>query len=159
VPDSLDALVQTRAVVEEALRLYPPIIGITRTALRRTELAGRIIDRGTMVVISPYVVHRHRLLWNDPDIFDPTRFLPGRSKTIERYTFLPFGVGPRMCIGAALAVQEATVVLAALMRRFVLELVPGQSVWPVIDFTMKPRDGLRMTVTDRLSRAKSRAAE
>jgi len=56
-----------------------------------------------MVVISPYVVHRHRLLWRDPDVFDPTRFLPERSKTIERYTFLPFGVGPRICIGAALA--------------------------------------------------------
>jgi cytochrome P450 len=159
VQDALGALVQTRAVVEEALRLYPPIIGITRTALRCTELAGRTIDRGTMVVISPYVVHRHRLLWRDPDVFDPTRFLPGRSKMIERYTFLPFGVGPRMCIGAALAVQEATVVLAALTRRFALELVPGQSVWPVIDFTMKPREGLRMTVSGRRSRAQSRAAE
>jgi cytochrome P450 len=157
--NALGALVRTRAVVEEALRLYPPIIGITRTALRRTELAGRTIDRGTMVVISPYVVHRHRLLWRDPDVFDPTRFLPGRSKTIERYTFLPFGVGPRMCIGAALAVQEATVMLAALAQRFVLELAPGQSVWPVIDFTMKPRDGLRMTVAGRLSRAQSQAAE
>jgi cytochrome P450 len=159
VQDAVDALVQTRAVVEEALRLYPPIIGITRTALRRTELAGRLIERGTMVVISPYVVHRHRLLWRDPEIFDPTRFLPGRSKTIKRYTYLPFGVGPRVCIGAALAVQEATVVLATLMRRFELELVPGQSVWPVIDFTMKPRDGLRMTVTGRPPRAESRAAE
>jgi cytochrome P450 len=111
-----------------------------------------------MIVISPYVVHRHRLLWHDPDVFDPTRFLPGRSKAIDRYTFLPFGVGPRMCIGAALAVEKATVV-AALMRRFVLELVPGQSVWPVIDFTMKPRSGLRMSVIRRLSRVESRAAE
>jgi cytochrome P450 len=135
--------------------LYPPIIGITRTALRRTELAGHRIERGTVVVISPYVVHRHRSLWRDPDVFDPTRFLPGRSKTIERYTYLPFGVGPRMWVGAALAVQEATVVLATLMRQFELELVPGQSVWPVIDFTMKPRDGLRMTVTGRPSRAES----
>ena len=73
------ALVQTRAVVEEALRLYPPIIGITRTAMRRTELAGHKIERGTMVVISPYVLHRHRLLWRDPDLFDPSRFLPGRQ--------------------------------------------------------------------------------
>jgi cytochrome P450 len=155
VLDAVNALIQTRAVVEEALRLYPPIIGITRTALRRTELAGHRIERGTVVVISPYVVHRHRSLWRDPDVFDPTRFLPGRSKTIERYTYLPFGVGPRMCVGAALAVQEATVVLATLMRQFELELVPGQSVWPVIDFTMKPRDGLRMTVTGRPSRAES----
>ncbi len=156
---AVDALVQTRAVVEEALRLYPPIVGITRTALRRTELAGRMIERGTMVVISPYVVHRHRLLWRDPDVFDPTRFLPGRSKAIERYAYLPFGVGPRVCIAAGLAVQEATVVLATLMRHFVLDLLPGQSVWPVIDFTMKPRDGLRMTVRRRDASAALRAAE
>jgi cytochrome P450 len=159
VQNALGALIQTRAVVEEALRLYPPIIGITRTALRRTELAGRTIDRGTMVVISPYVVHRHRLLWRDPDVFDPTRFLPERSKTTERYSFLPFGVGPRMCIGAALAVQEATMVLSALTRRFVLELVAGQAVWPVVDFTMKPRGGLRMLVNRRLPPEQSCAAE
>jgi cytochrome P450 len=147
--NGVEALVQTRAVVEEALRLYPPIIGITRTAMRRTELAGRRIERGTMIIISPYVLHRHRLLWRDPDLFDPTRFLPGQTKLVERYTYLPFGVGPRMCIGAALALQEATVVVATLMRQFVLDLVPGQSVWPVIDFTMKPRGGLNMTLTHR----------
>jgi cytochrome P450 len=149
---AVEALVQTRAVVEEALRLYPPVIGITRTALRRTELAGRTIERGTMIIISPYVLHRHSLLWGDPNLFDPTRFLPGRAKTIERYAYLPFGVGPRVCIGAAFALQEATLVVATLMKHFVLDLVPGQSVWPVIEFTTKPRDGLRMAVTRRLSR-------
>jgi cytochrome P450 len=75
--EAVEALVQTRAVVEEALRLYPPVIGITRTALQRTELAGRTIECGTMIIISPYVVHRHRRLWRDPDLFDPTRFLAG----------------------------------------------------------------------------------
>ena len=154
-----DALVQTRAVVEEALRLYPPIIGITRTAMRRTELAGHKIERGTMVVISPYVLHRHRLLWRDPDLFDPSRFLPGAARAIERYAYLPFGVGPRVCIGAAFALQEAILVLATLMRHFALDLAPGQSVWPVINFTLRPRDGLRMTVTGRPLRAESRAAE
>jgi cytochrome P450 len=117
------ALVQTRAVVEEALRLYPPIIGITRTAMRRTELAGHKIERGTMVVISPYVLHRHRVLWRDPDLFDPSRFLPGAARAIERYAYLPFGVGPRVCIGAAFALQEATLVLATLMRQ--LRARPG----------------------------------
>jgi cytochrome P450 len=156
--NAIERLVQTRAVVEEALRLYPPVIGITRTARHRTELAGRTIERGTMVIISPYVVHRHRLLWCDPDLFDPTRFLPGRSKAIERYTYLPFGVGLRVCIGAALAVQETTLIVATLMKHFVLDLEPDQSVWPVIDFTMKPRGGLRMTVTRR-QRAGFLAAE
>ncbi len=154
-----DALVQTRAVIEEALRLYPPIIGITRTATRRTELAGRTIERGKMIVVSPYVLHRHRLLWRDPDIFDPTRFLAGQANMIQRYAYLPFGVGPRVCIGAALAVQEATLVVATLMKHFDLDLVPGQSVWPVIDFTMKPRDGLKMTAKCRRSRANLLAAE
>jgi len=147
--DAAEALVQTRAVVEEALRLYPPIIGITRTAMRRTELAGRTIERGTMLIISPYVLHRHRRLWRDPDLFDPTRFLAGPERAVERYTYLPFGVGPRMCVAAGFALQEATLVVATLMRHFVLDLIPGQAVWPVIDFTMRPRDGLRMAVRQR----------
>jgi len=155
---AVDALTQTRAVVEEALRLYPPVIGITRTALRRTELAGCTIDRGTMVVISPYVLHRHRRLWRDPDLFDPTRFLPG-STAPARYTYLPFGVGPRLCIGAAFALQEATLVAATLTRNFALELAPGQSVWPVIDFTLRPRGGLRMTATRRQQAAIRHNAE
>jgi cytochrome P450 len=153
------ALVQTRAVIEEALRLYPPIIGITRTAMRRTELAGHTIKRGTMVIISPYVLHRHRLLWRDPDLFDPSRFLPGAARAIERYAYLPFGVGPRVCIGAAFALQEATLVLATLMRHFALDLAPGQSVWPVMNFTLRPRDGLRVTVRRRHVQPELRAAE
>jgi cytochrome P450 len=153
------ALVQTRAVIEEALRLYPPIIGITRTAMRGTELAGHTIKRGTMVIISPYVLHRHRLLWRDPDLFDPSRFLPGATRAVERYAYLPFGVGPRVCIGAAFALQEATLVLATLMRHFALDLVPGQSVWPVINFTLRPRDGLRVKVRRRHAQPKLRAAE
>ena len=153
-----EALPQTRAVVEEALRLYPPIIGITRTALRRTELAGKTIERGTVVIISPYVLHRHRRLWRDPDLFDPTRFLPGPAKSVERYTYLPFGAGPRACVAASFALQEATVVLATLMRNFVLDLVPGERVWPVIDFTLRPRGGLCMTVRRRAAGRESDAA-
>ena len=144
-----EGLVETRAVVEEALRLYPPVIGITRTTLRRTELAGRTIERGTMLIIAPYVLHRHRRLWRDPDLFDPTRFLPGPAKAVERYAYLPFGVGPRTCLGAAFAMQEATLVVAQLMRNFTLELAPGQSVWPTVDFTMRPRGGLHVRATRR----------
>jgi len=149
-PEALDALCDTRAVVEEALRLYPPIIAITRTALRRTEICGRTINRGTLVVVPPYVIHRHRLLWRDPDVFDPSRFLPGSSDKIERYTFLPFGVGPRMCVGASFAVHETTLALAILTRQFLIDVAPGEIVWPVQkNFTMRPRGGLRMTVAQR----------
>lgn len=115
-----------------------------------------------MVVISPYVLHRHRRLWRDPDLFDPGRFLggdAGTGETVERFAYLPFGVGPRLCIGATFALQEATLVVAALMRHFVLEVASGESVWPVIDFTLRPRGGLRMTATRRRQSAVRQAAD
>jgi cytochrome P450 len=146
---AVDQLVNTRAVVQEALRLYPPIMGITRTATRDTELAGRAIGRGTMLIISPYVLHRHRLLWQDPNVFDPARFLDPAVRQIEKYAYLPFGVGPRMCVGAGFALQEATLAVATLMKHFELELAPDQIVWPVQRFTITPREGLRMVVTRR----------
>ena len=142
-------LPETRAVLDEAMRLYPPIVGITRTARKEDELAGCAIARGTMVVISPYVLHRHVLLWDDPDLFDPGRFLDGAGRKIDRYAYLPFGVGPRMCIGAGFALQEATLVLAAIMRNFALALAPGQSVWPQQRLTLRPRGPLMMAVTPR----------
>ena len=144
-----DRLPQTRAVIDEALRLYPPFAGITRTASRSDELAGRMIARGTMIVISPYVLHRHRMLWDAPDRFDPGRFLDGAPRTVDRYAYLPFGVGPRMCIGAGFALQEATIVLATIMKHFTPALAPDQTVWPLQRFTLRPRDPLMMTMTPR----------
>jgi cytochrome P450 len=102
-----------------------------------------------MVVVSPYVVHRHRLLWDDPDLFDPSRFLAGGAKKIERGAYIPFGTGARMCLGASFAHQEATIVLASLVRTFELRLIPGQSVWPQQGITLRPRDPLLMTATAR----------
>jgi cytochrome P450 len=141
-------LVATRAVLDEALRLYPPF-GITRVAERRDELGGHSIERGTVVTVSTYVLHRHKLLWEDPDVFDPARFLPGASRPINRYAYLPFGIGPRVCIGATFALREATLALAAIMRNFTLALAPGQSVWPVLRFTLQPRDPVLMTAKAR----------
>ena len=141
-----ERLRETRAVIDEAMRLYPPFVGITRMASRRDELAGRTIERGTMLVVSPYVLHRHHLLWDDPDLFDPGRFLDGAARKIDRYAYLPFGVGPRMCIGAGFALQEATIVLATIMEHFTLALAPGQSVWPLQRFTLRPRDPLLMII-------------
>jgi cytochrome P450 len=144
-----ERLVETRAVLDEAMRLYPPIVGITRTANRRAELAGERIARGTMIVISPYVLHRHRLLWEEPDLFDPARFLDRAAGKIDRYAYLPFGIGPRMCIGAGFALQEATLALAAIVRNFRIALVPGQAVWPLQRFTLRPRDPLLLVVRPR----------
>jgi len=144
-----ERLVETRAVLDEAMWLYPPVVGITRTAARRDELAGRAIDRGTMEVVSPYVLHRHSLLWDDPDAFEPRRFLERAARKVDRYAYLPFGIGPRMCIGAGFALQEATLMLASIMKNFTLKLVPGQTVWPLQRFTLRPRDSLLMTAKRR----------
>jgi cytochrome P450 len=153
LPEDLpDRLVETRAVLEEALRLYPPLPAISRVAVGDDELAGVPIRRGTLIVIAPYVVHRHRLLWENPDGFDPRRFLPGARDAIDPFAYLPFGRGPRGCIGIQFALQEATLALQAMIRKVELELPEGQPVWPVHRITLQPRDGLMM-------RVKSRAAE
>lgn len=144
-----ERLVETRAVIDEANRLYPPIAAISRAALAPDELAGEPIRRGTMVVIAPYVLHRHRALWADPDAFDPNRFLDGARERIDRFAYLPFGVGPRICIGATFALQEAAIVVATVMRHFTLELAPGHAVWPVHRVTVRPSGGLPMIVRRR----------
>lgn len=144
IEDAADRLVETRAVVEEAMRLYPPIVGITRSAAAGARLGDRTLARRTMVIVSPYVLHRHRLLWTDPDVFDPGRFLTGG---VNRHAYLPFGIGPRMCIGAAFAMQEAVLAVAMVMKRYTLALATGQTVWPVQRFTLRPRDPLLMVMT------------
>ncbi len=139
-----DRLVETRAVVEEALRLYPPLAAISRVAAGADELAGAPIRRGAMIVIAPYVLHRHRLWWKEPDLFDPARFLPPGRASIDRYIYMPFGAGPRGCIGSVFALQETMIVVAAVMREFELEVAPGHVVWPLHRITLRPRRGLPM---------------
>jgi cytochrome P450 len=148
----LDRLVVTRAVVEEALRLYPPIAAISRVALNADELAGEPIGRGSLIVIAPYVLHRHRLLWNCPEHFDPARFLGNARKEMDRFAYIPFGAGPRTCIGATFAMQEATLVLATIIHHFRLELASGHAVWPVLRVTLRPAGGLPMIVKPRRPR-------
>ncbi len=147
--DLTDRLFDTRALIDESNRLYPPITAISRVALGPDELAGVPIRRGTMVVIAPYILHRHRALWNRPNSFDPNRFIGGARETIDRYAYLPFGAGPRICIGATFALQEAAIMVATLMRHFDLTLLPGHRVWPVLKVTLRPKGGLPMTVRRR----------
>jgi cytochrome P450 len=144
-----ERLVETRAVIDEANRLYPPITTISRASVGPDTLAGQPIKRGTLIAIAPYVLHRHRALWDDPDCFDPRRFLPGARETIDRFAYLPFGVGPRICIGQALALQEASIVVATIMRHFTLQLAPGHAVWPLHRVTLRPAGGLPMVVRRR----------
>lgn len=146
VADLTDRLVETRAVVEETLRLYPPLAAISRAAIEPDVVGGERIGAGAMVVIAPYVLHRHRALWQRPDEFDPSRFLPERRKMIERFAYLPFGAGPRGCIGLVFALQEALLAVAHITANFELEPVADHEVWPVHRVTLRPRGGLPMTV-------------
>lgn len=144
--EAIERFVDTRATIEEAMRLYPPIAAISRVAINDDVLAGETIRRGTMVVVSPYVLHRHRLLWQEPDVFDPSRFLPVARSQIDRFAYLPFGAGPRTCIGSAFALQEATLVLATIVKQFKLQMAPGHSVKPVLRVTLRPAGGLPMSI-------------
>jgi len=144
--DPTEALPVTRAVFDEALRLYPPAATLSREAIGEDWLVGTRIPPGTVVTVSPYLLHRHRRLWNDPDAFDPSRFLGDAREAIDRYAYIPFGAGPRVCIGMAFALQEAVIVLAHLLKRFRLDLAPGQNVTPQQRVTLRPKMGMRMRV-------------
>ena len=136
-------------MIEETIRLYPPLPAISRAAIAPDELSGHPIKAGSMVVIAPYVLHRHQTLWDRPDIFDPNRFLAGARDAIPRYAYLPFGAGPRICMGSAFALQEATLVVASIAANFDFALAPGQRVWPVLRVTLRPQGGLLMHLRPR----------
>jgi cytochrome P450 len=134
---AMPRLVRTRAVISEALRLYPPAFALAREAIGPDRVGDIEIPRGTVLLIAPWVLHRHRRLWRDPDAFDPSRFLPD-APPIPRFAYLPFGAGPRVCVGAQFALAEATLVLAMLIRDFEVTLNDPLSVLPVAVVTTQP---------------------
>lgn len=152
-----DRLTETRAVIEETIRLYPPISAISRVALDNDALNGEAVRPGSLIVISPYVLHRHRLLWDRPDAFDPSRFLGSASATIDRFAYLPFGAGPRRCIGSSFALQEATLVLAVIVRHFNFRMRAGHAVWPSLRVTLRPANGLPMIIAKRPANDRARS--
>jgi len=146
-PDKLEQLVYTRAVIDEAMRLYPPVPLLSRAALADDRIGNLKIPKGSLVTIAPWVLHRHRRLWTKPDAFDPERFLPERRTEIDRFAYLPFGAGPRVCIGASFSLQEAVIVLATVIRSVRFSLVEGHEVEPVHRITLRPQGGLPMTLS------------
>ncbi|HEX5378057.1 MAG TPA: cytochrome P450 [Phenylobacterium sp.] len=148
--EDLAKLPYARMVVEEAMRLYPPAPGTsTRVALAADDLCGVRIPKGAFVTIIPWVIHRHRALWERPDRFEPERFSKAASAGRPRFAYLPFGGGPRVCIGANLAMTELLVVLATLAQRYRLRLPPGHEVEIQHQVTMRPKGGLPMVVSRR----------
>ena len=115
----------TRMVIDEAMRLYPPAWGFSRQALADDELGGFRLPRGWLAFVIPYVLHRLPAFWEDPEAFDPERFSPERSADRPKFVYLPFGAGPRQCIGNQFALIEAHLSVATLAQRYRLHLVPG----------------------------------
>jgi cytochrome P450 len=138
-----------RNVFREALRLYPPITFLPRVAAEDTRIGPKRIRKGTMVMIAPWSIHRHEKLWKNPDRFDPDRFDAARDKEIIPGTYLPFGAGPRVCIGAGFATLEASLVIARLVRRYDFAAEDPASVWPLARLTTRPAHEIRCRVTRR----------
>jgi cytochrome P450 len=147
--EDLAKLPYTRMVIEEAMRVYPPAPGLSvRQAKEADVLCGFKVTPGLQILISPWILHRHRLLWDDPERFDPSRFSKESSEKRPRFAYLPFGGGPRVCIGATLAMTETILILAVLAQRFRLRLKEGEQVTLQTRITLRPKNGMK-TILER----------
>jgi cytochrome P450 len=141
--EDLMKLRYSRMVVEESMRLYPPVWTLARTAVNEDEIGGYRIAAGSEILIFPYITQRHPKWWQDPDAFRPERFAPENSAERPRYAYLPFGAGPRTCIGLNFAMTEILVVLTMLLQRFRLKLaIDPANVRPDPSVTLQPRPGV-----------------
>jgi cytochrome P450 len=139
----------TEAIVLEAMRLYPPVWGIPRIAVRDCVIGGWRVPAGTSVTVSQWVVHRDPRFYPRPEAFEPQRWLDGSTAQLPRFAYFPFGGGPRMCIGAGLAMLEAVLVVATVAQAYHFTLAPGQTVVPAPSITLYPRDGIKMLLARR----------
>jgi len=147
--DDVPKLAYTRAVFEEAIRLYPPVPLLARQALRDEAIRGRPVPAGSLVMVVPWLLHRHRKFWGMPDHYIPERFLPENAQLRVRHAYIPFSVGPRICAGAAFGLTEAILCVATLAQRARFRLAPDAVVTPVCRLTLRPGDDLRMFVESR----------
>ncbi|MBL8335368.1 MAG: cytochrome P450 [Rhodoferax sp.] len=138
-----------RNVFRETLRLFPPVGFIARESSQRCPMRDKQVPQGASVVVSPWLIHRHRQQWSAPDAFDPDRFAREDSRDALRDAYLPFGMGPRVCLGAAFALQEATLILACLVRSFTLAPLPGHTPMPVGRLTVRSENGVRLRIARR----------
>ena len=149
-PDWAERLPWTRAVIEEAMRLFPPAPTLARRALGPDVVGGQAIKAGATVLISPWVLHRHESLWEAPDEFRPERFLPERRKAIDRWTYIPFSAGPRVCIGATFALNEAMIALATILKAAEVEPVTATEPRPVHQITLRSARPIRLRLRARV---------
>ena len=147
--EDVPRLAYTKAVFEEVLRLYPPAPALQRKALRETSIGGCPIERGSLVIIGVWNIHRHPALWGDPDTFAPERFAGTGGALPHRLAWMPFGAGHRACIGNHFAMIEGPLLLALIAQRFALQLSSEQAVEPDVAVTLRPKNGLKMFVRKR----------
>ncbi|WP_262422996.1 cytochrome P450 [Brevundimonas denitrificans] len=152
-PDWADRMPWIRAAFEETMRLFPPAPTMARKALEADVIGGQAIGAGTTVVISPWVLQRHRLLWDDPDAFRPERFLPENRRAVDRYAYIPFSAGPRVCIGASFAVQEAMIALAVILREAQVEPISRIEPRPVHQVTLRAHRPIALRLRKRQTAA------
>lgn len=145
----LDRLKYTEMVVKESMRLYPPVWGFSREAIEDVQIGEYEVPKGSSLVISTYWTHRDARWFPNPERFDPERFSPEQESKIRKYAYIPFGGGPRICIGNSFAMMEARLLLATIVSRYTLSLAPGQRVEMLPLITLNPKGGLPMTVRRR----------
>ena len=135
-----------KMVWEETLRLYPPVHRIDREALADDELCGHRIRKGEVVTVWPWILHRHKALWDEPELFNPEHFDPEAKQGRHRYQYIPFGAGPRICIGMGFAQAEALILLSRWLAEFEFTPAPDYEVQPQGDFSLRPKGGLPLVV-------------
>jgi cytochrome P450 len=145
----LATLPYLRMVLDESMRLYPPAWGISRQAMAEDRVGGYVLPRGWLAFVIPYVLHRIPAFWPEPERFDPERFLPEPSAVRPKFAYIPFGAGPRQCIGNQFALIEAQLIIATFAQQYRLHVAPGYSAdpWPLI--TLRPRLGMPMIIERR----------
>ena len=148
--NDMKQLTLTWNVFREALRLFPPVGFIARQAASACPMRDKQVPEGATVIVSPWLIHRHRQLWHSPDEFDPDRYSREETRESMRHAFLPFGKGPRVCMGAAFALQEASVILASLVRHYRLVPVSGHVPQPVGRLTIRSANGVRLELHRRV---------
>jgi cytochrome P450 len=154
----LEHLKYATMVVHESLRIIPPVWVIPRDAVKDDEIGGFKVPAKSTVLLCPYLTHRHRDFWENPEAFDPDRFLPENAKGRPRHAYFPFGGGPRLCMGLDMAIMETLLMLAMVVQRYRVHLVPGHREEPECILDMIPRYGVRATLRRQPAAARSLTA-
>ena len=147
--EQIPKLIYLRNYFKEVLRLYPPITFIPRVALEPAEIAGKKVKRGAMIMIAPWTLQRHKKYWKNPEVFDPDRWTPERAGELTKDAYIPFGLGPRVCVGAAFAGVEAVLILARLLRRYDFDVQDPEAGRPAARLTTRPSDEVRAVLRRR----------